>query len=146
MYSWIPTNKEIFDDTFNSIEEAVAEAQKQYDEKYEMYEDNSNNTEIYLMTVHVFNVENYLDNFGESIIDLLDCNLYDFTNNIDSEVYCNNKEEFNKEVKSALLPLIKKYISFNFDAIGDFLDITYNVKTRKYYWKGQEYNNLPIKL
>ena len=39
MYAWMPSNCERFYETYESIEEAVAEAQKQWDEKYEYYEE-----------------------------------------------------------------------------------------------------------
>lgn len=35
IYAWHPSNCDTFYETFDSIEEAVAEAQKQWDEKYE---------------------------------------------------------------------------------------------------------------
>ena len=38
MYAWMPSNCERFCETYGSIEEAVAEAQNQWDEKYEYYD------------------------------------------------------------------------------------------------------------
>lgn len=147
MYAWMPSNREIFDETFDSIEEAVAEAQKQWDEKYEYYEDEDeyDNTEIYLMTVRQYNPETYLERFGENLIDGLDESLADFTSgtSVESEVFCKDVTKFNKAVKEALMPLIKEHLSFHMDMVGEHFNITYNVKTRKYTWKEKEYDSLP---
>lgn len=147
MYAWMPSNCEMFDETYDSIEDAVSEAQKQWDEKYDHYEDEDeyDNTEIYLMTVRQYNPETYLERFGEDLIDGLDESLADFTSGteVDSEVYCKDKSKFNEAVKSALMPLIKKHLTFNMDLVGDILDLTYNVETRKYTWQEKEYDVLP---
>ena len=147
LFAWMPNNCETFDDSFDSIEGAVAEAQKQWDEKYDHYEDEDeyNNTEIYLMTVRQYNPETYLERFGEDLIDMLNEDLSEFTSGteVESKVYCKDKSKFNEAVKSALMPIIKKHLSFNMDLVGDILDLTYNVETRKYTWNGKEFDVLP---
>ena len=76
----MPSNCERFYETYESIEEAVAEAQKQWDEKYEYYEEeDENDTEIFLMVASQFNVEKSLERYGEDLVDYLEEQLYDFT-------------------------------------------------------------------
>lgn len=146
MYAWMPSNCERFDETFDSIEEAVAEAQKQWNEKYEHYEDeDENDPEICLMSVHQFNPEKYVERYGEEFIEKLDEDLGDFTygTEAESEVFCKDVAKFNKAVKEALMPLIKEHLSFHMDMVGSHFNITYNVKTRKYTWEGNEYDVIP---
>lgn len=146
MYAWTPSNCERFNETYDSIEEAVAEAQKQWDEKYEYYEDeDENNTEIILLSVRQFNPEKHVERYGEELIDGLDESLADFTSGteVESEVFCKDVTKFNKAVKEALMPLIKEHLSFHMDMVGEHFNITYNVKTRKYTWNEKEYDVLP---
>ena len=146
MYAWMPSNCERFDETYGSIEEAVAEAQNQWDEKYEYYEEEcENNTEIYLMVARQFNPEDRLNRYGENILDYLEEQLCDFTygTDLDSGVSCSNLVLFNQKVKESLLPLVKEYLTFVDDMVGDILSLTYNVGTRKYYWNGEEYDAVP---
>ena len=146
VYAWIPSNCDIFYDTYNSIEEAVAEAQEQWDEKYEYYEEeNTNNTSIVLMTVSQFNPETYMGGFGEELIERLQEQLDDFTGmcNVDSEIYCSDKTAFNKAVKEVLMPVIKEHLSFHLDQVGHHLTLTYDVETRKYTWEGNEFDEIP---
>ena len=147
LYAWMPSNCELFHETYDSIEEAVEEAQKQWDEKYEYYEDEEeyNNTEISLLSVRQFNPEKHVERYGEELIEKLDEDLGDFTcgTEAESEVYCKDVAKFNKDVKEALMPLIKEHLSFYMDMVGDHFNITYDVKTRKYTWQGKEYDSLP---
>lgn len=146
MYAWMPSNCERFDEAYGSIEEAVAEAQNQWDEKYEYYEeDGENNTEIYLMVARQFNPEDRLNRYGEDLIDYLEDQLCDFTHGTDSDsgVSCSNLVLFNQKVKESLLPLVKEYLNFVDDMVGDILSLTYNVETRKYYWNDEEYDAVP---
>ena len=146
MYAWTPSNCERFYETYGSIEEAVAEAQKQWDEKYEYYEDeDENNTEIILLSVRQLNPEKHVERYGEELIEKLDEDLGDFTcgTEIESEVFCKDVTKFNKAVKEVLMPLIKEHLSFHMDMVGEHFNITYNVKTRKYTWQGKEYDSLP---
>lgn len=146
MYAWMPSNCERFCETYGSIEEAVAEAQNQWDEKYEYYEEEGeNNSEIYLMVARQFNPEGRLNRYGEDLIDYLEDQLCDFTHGTDSDsgVSCSNLVLFNQKVKESLLPLVKEYLTFVDDMVGDILSLTYNVETRKYYWNGIEYDAVP---
>lgn len=146
LYAWMPSNCELFHETYDSIEEAVEEAQKQWDEKYEYYEDeDDNDTEISLMSVRQFNPEKHVERYGEELIEKLDEDLGDFTygTEAESEVYCKDVTKFNKAVKEALMPLIKEHLSFHMDMVGSHFNITYDVKTRKYTWQGKEYDSLP---
>ena len=147
LYAWIPSNCELFHETYDSIEEAVAEAQKQWDEKYEYYEDEEeyNDTEISLLSVRQFNPEKHVERYGEELIEKLDEDLGDFTygTEAESEVYCKDVTKFNKAVKEALMPLIKEHLSFYMDMVGEHFNITYDVKTRKYTWQGKVYDSLP---
>ena len=104
-----------------------------------------NNTEIVLMIVDQFNPETCMEEFGEEIIDKLQGQLDDFTClfNSDSEVICMNKPKFNKAVKDALMPIIKEHLSFHMDQVGNHLNLTYDVKTRKYIYEGKEFDELP---
>ena len=147
LYAWMPSNRELFHETYDSIEEAVAEAQKQWDEKYEYYEDEEeyNNTEISLLSVRQFNPEKHMERYGEELIEKLDEHLGDFTcgTEAESEVDCKDVAKFNKAVKDSLMPLIKEHLSFYMDMVGERFNITYDVKTRKYTWQGKEYDSLP---
>lgn len=146
LYAWMPSNCELFHETYDSIEEAVTEAQKQWDEKYEYYEEeDENDTEISLMSVRQFNPERHVEHYGEELIEKLDEDLGDFTYGTEavSEVFCKDVTKFNKAVKEALMPLIKEHLSFYMDMVGSHFNITYNVKTRKYTWQGKEYDSLP---
>ena len=143
-YAWLPSNCERFYDVYDSIEEAVAEAQKQWDEKYEYYEEEGeNNAEIYLMVAEQFSIEKSLERYGEILVEYLDEQLFDFTSCEDSKVYCRSKDLFNCKVKDALMPIVKECLSFDTDQIGANLTLTYNVETRKYYWNGVEYDSVP---
>lgn len=144
MYAWLPSNCERFYEVYDSIEEAVTEAQKQWDEKYEYYEeDGENNAEIYLMLVEPFSIEKSLEHYGEILVEYLDEQLYDFTLCEDSKVYCSDNDLFNRRIKEALMPIIKECLSFDTDQVGTYLALTYNVDTRKYYWNGEEYDAVP---
>ena len=147
LYAWMPSNCELFHETYDSIEEAVEEAQKQWDEKYEYYEDEEeyNDTEISLLSVRQFNPEKHVERYGEELIEKLDEDLGDFTcgTEAESEVYCKDVAKFNKAVKEALMPLIKEHLSFYMDMVGEHFNITYNVKTREYTWQGNKYDSLP---
>lgn len=146
MYAWMPSNCERFYETYDSIEEAVAEAQNQWDEKYEYYEEEGeNNTEIYLMVARQFNPEDRLSRYGEDLIDYLEDQLCDFVHGTDSDsgVSCSDLVLFNQKVKESLLPLVKEYLTFVDDMVGDILSLTYNVETRKYSWNGEEYDEIP---
>ena len=144
MYSWLPSNRERFYEVYDSIEEAVAEAQKQWDEKYEYYEEEGeNNTEICLMVVEQFSIEKSLECYGEILVEYLDEQLFDFTSCEDSQVYCRSIDLFNKKIKDSLMPIVKECLSFDTDQIGSYLSLTYNVETRKYYWNGEEYDSVP---
>lgn len=146
MYAWMPSNCERFYETYGSIEEAVAEAQNQWDEKYEYYEEEGeNNSEIYLMVARQFNPEGRLNRYGEDLIDYLEDQLCDFTHGTDSDpgVSCSNLVLFNQKVKESLIPLVKEYLTFVDDMVGDILSLTYNVETCKYCWNGEEYDAVP---
>ena len=146
MYAWMPSNCERFYETYDSIEEAVVEAQKQWDEKYEYYEEEEeNNAEIYLMVARQFNPEDRLDRYGENLIEYLEDQLYDFAHGTDSDtgVCCSNLVLFNQKVKESLIPLVKEFLNFQDDMVGDILTLTYNVETRKYTWNGEEYDVIP---
>lgn len=144
MYAWMPSNCERFDETYDSIEEAVVEAQKQWDEKYEYYEEEEeNNTEIYLMVVSQFNIEKSLECYGETLVEYLDEQLFDFTSLEDSRVYCRYNNVFNQKIKEALMPIVKECLTFETDQVGHILSLTYNVETRKYSWNGEEYDVIP---
>lgn len=144
MYAWLPSNCERFYEVYDSIEEAVAEAQNQWNEKYEYYEEEGeNNTEIYLMVVDQFNIEKSMGCYGEILLEYLDEQLFDFTSFEDSKVSCKCKELFNQKVKEALIPIIKECLSFDTDQVGNILTLTYNVDTRKYNWNGEEHDAVP---
>lgn len=146
VYAWMPSNCDTFDETYDSIEEAVAEAQNQWNEQYEYYEEDAeNDTQIALMVVKQFNPEKYMERFGEELIEKLQEQLDDFTCfcDIDSEIFCKDKNEFNKAVKEALMPIIKEHLSFYMDQVGDHLDLTYDVKTKKYTYEGKEFDSIP---
>ena len=146
MYAWMPSNCERSYETYDSIEEAIAEAQNQWDEKYEYYEEeDENNTEIHLMVARQFNPEDRLSRYGEDLIDYLEDQLCDFTHGTDSDsgVSCSDLVLFNRKVKESLLPLVKEFLRFQDDMVGDILSLNYNVETRKYSWNGEEYDEIP---
>ncbi len=144
MYAWLPSNCERFYEIYDSIEEAVVEAQKQWNEKYEYYEEEGeNNTEIYLMVVSQFNIEKSLECYGETLVEYLDEQLFDFTSFEDSRVYCRYNNVFNQKIKEALMPIVKECLTFEADQVGHILLLTYNVETRKYSWNGEEYDVIP---
>ena len=144
MYAWMPSSCERFYETYGSIEEAVEDAQRQWDEKYEFYEEEGeNNAEIYLMVVEQFNVEKSLERYGEILVDYLDEQLFDFTSCDDSNVSCKCADLFNQKVKEALMPIVRECLSFDTDKVGHHLTLTYNVEIRKYCWNGVEYDAIP---
>lgn len=144
IYSWMPENSEMFYDVFDSIEEAVKDAQKQWDEKDGFYYDGDGHyhysTVIHLMRVRRFNPEKHLDEFGDTVIDYLQEQLDGFTSGCegDPQVAVKDADEFNLAVKQALLPLVRKHLFSYFDMVGDTLTLEYDVKNRKYLLNGEE--------
>lgn len=143
LFSWKPKNLDIFLETYDSIEEAVKDAQEQFDSKLGLYDEVSeyNSTVIHLMRVRKFNPEKQLDEFGDDVIDYLQMQLEGFTSGCggDAQVEVRDSDAFNLAVKQALLPIIDKHLSFYFDMVGDVLTLEYDLNKRKYVLDGKEY-------
>lgn len=153
-FTWLPENCETFYEVYDSIEECIAEAQKQFDERYEYYEyeddedfdeSDKNSTIITVSKVVDYDMDKFIDSIPDMIVDRLEDKHYDFTGvtDIESEVYVDKFDEYKKEVIDALTPIIKKRLSVYPSQVGQALNFTYNVKTRKYIYEEQEYDELP---
>lgn len=113
-YSWFPENGNC-PDLFNSIKEAIADAQHKYDEEYEEYEDKDETSEIISVgSVRHFDMQEAVKVIVDNIEDYIGEQLHDFTFGCDFESECyvskKDKETFTKEAIDALLPIIEKYV------------------------------------
>lgn len=112
-YSWFPENGNC-PDLFNSIEEAIAHAQQEY-EKFENKEDASKI--ISIGSVRHFDMQKAVEVVVDNIEDYIGEQLYDFSFGCDFEYECyvskKDQETFTKEAVNALLPIIEKYVFVN---------------------------------
>ena len=112
-YSWFPENGNC-PDLFNSIEEAIAHAQQEY-EKFENKEDASKI--ISIGSVRHFDFRDATESVVDSIEDIMYNVVDDFVFGCDMENECaiseKDKVSFKKEATEALLPIIEKYVFIN---------------------------------
>lgn len=116
-YSWFPENGNC-PDLFNSIEEAIADAQHKYDEEYEEYEDKDETSEIISIGyVRHFDMQKAVKIIVDNIEDCIGEQLHDFSSGCDFESECyvskKDQETFAKEAVDALLPIVEKYVFVN---------------------------------
>ncbi|NDV93492.1 hypothetical protein D0T84_00980 [Dysgonomonas sp. 521] len=116
-YSWFPENGNCTD-LFDSIEEAIKDAQHKYDEGYEEFEDKDESSPIISIgSVRHFDVQKSVNIIVDNIEDYIGEQLHDFSSGCDFESECyvsrKDKETFAKEAVQALLPIVEKYVFVN---------------------------------
>lgn len=115
-YSWFPDNASICEDIYNSQEEAIADAQKRFDNEDHPYEDGDMYTSpvISVGRVRTFNIKDAVTNFLESIEDHIGDQMCNFASGCDTEAECSIQEKdrksFLEEASTALYPIAKKYL------------------------------------
>jgi hypothetical protein len=106
---------------FNSIEEAIADAQDQWDNEYEEFEyrkeDDVSNI-IHVGPVYWFDWEKAVRSVVMDIDNSMDNGpFYDFAGGVDDDTECgiirNKNEEFYEKATAALLPIVKEYFFIN---------------------------------
>jgi hypothetical protein len=117
-YSWFPKGGNCYD-VFDSIEKAVEDAQRRYDNEDEPYEDGGEyiSSFIYIGTVRYFDMEDAVKTIVESIEDDIYEQMIDLSFGCDLETECQilkkDKEIFIKEATQSLLPIVEKYVYIN---------------------------------
>lgn len=117
-FSWFPDNGNC-PDVFNSIEDAIADAQSRYDKGDYPYEDGDEYTShiIGVGSVRYFDFKNAVETIAESIEDNIYEQMSDFASGCDFECECyvskEEKEAFINEAVTALLPIVEKYVFVN---------------------------------
>jgi hypothetical protein len=115
-YSWYP-EEGICPDVFDSIEEAVGDAQNRYDNGDEPYEDEYTPAIICVGPVRRFDMEDAVKTIVEEIEDNIYEQIFDFSFGCEIESECQilkkDKEIFIKEATQALLPIVEKYVYVN---------------------------------
>lgn len=136
-YTWLPVNQGTFSNTFQSIEDAIADAQDKFDKEYEEYEDGDeyNSHIITIGEVERYNVKSAVESIVDDIHDNLESDISDFAFGMDYEseaqILEQHKSEFKEQAVNALLPLIEKY--FYFSPQMKSIEINqYNLKERKF--------------
>ncbi|SFK99343.1 hypothetical protein SAMN05216357_11054 [Porphyromonadaceae bacterium KH3CP3RA] len=116
-FSWFPEDGNC-PDVFDSIEDAVKDAQSKYDEKRDEFDKYSDNSEIINVGVVRFfdlkmAVKTFLYDLRDNIWDQHD----DFAFGCDCDRECHisdkDKEIFTEEALNALYPLVEKYFFVN---------------------------------
>jgi hypothetical protein len=113
-YSWFAENGDCHD-VFDSVEEAIEDAQHRYDEEWEEFEYRDEVLPVaYIGPVKFFNMENAVKTIVEGIEDNIGDMLYEFIGACDFDAECyvskKDKDAFVKEATQALLPIVKKYV------------------------------------
>jgi hypothetical protein len=117
-YSWFPKGGNC-PDVFDSIGEAVRDAQHRYNNGDDPYEDGDEYTPaiIYVGPARSFDMENAVKVIVEEIEDNIGEQMVDFSFGCDFEAECQilkkDKEIFIKEATQALLPIVEKYVYIN---------------------------------
>lgn len=117
MYAWCPSNLSTFSEVFETIEDAIENAQTCYDNKTGYYENSQNSPIIIVGNVVSFDLEKFVRNYVNSFKDYLTDSLESFSFGANVEVECfildkNKEKEFEEKSVKSLLPLIKKYFYY----------------------------------
>lgn len=134
-YTWYPENADRFNDTYDSIEDAIEDAQDRFDNQCEEYDDEDNSCIINIGEVEHFNVRAAVESIVDDIQDNLECSIDDFASGIDweteAQILKKDKDTFKEEATNALLPIVEKY--FHFSPEMKSWDIKqYDLKEKKY--------------
>ncbi|MDR3141941.1 MAG: hypothetical protein LBU37_09490 [Tannerellaceae bacterium] len=117
-YSWFPKDGNCYE-IFDSIEDAIKDAQCRYNNRDDPYEDRDEYTSsvIYAGTLRRFDMGNAVKKIVEGIEDDMYDQMSDFSSGCDAESECyvrkKDKEVFIKEAVQALLPIVEKHVFIN---------------------------------
>lgn len=135
-YSWFSENSGMVD-TYDTIEEAIADAQDRYDSCDEPFEE-SDCSSIYVGEVSSFNLKEAL----KDIVRNLDYQIYHesmpkFADAFDGECECSlriDRDVFASEIADALLPIVEKHLYiYPFDLCSN--DGEYDLEKREWIRK-----------
>lgn len=85
-YTWYPDNQERFSEVFDSIEQAIENAQKKFDLKVDEYDgDEENSSVIIIGLVEKFIIKSAVESIVDDIQDNLECSISDFAFGMDWE-------------------------------------------------------------
>lgn len=134
-YTWYPENSDRFNDTYDSIEDAIEDAQDRFDNQCEEYEDEDNSHIINIGEVEHFNIRAAVESIVDDIQDNLECSINDFAYGMDweteAQILKKDKDTFKEEAINVLLPIVEKY--FHFSPEMKSWDIKqYDLKEKKY--------------
>lgn len=136
-YSWFPENGTC-PDTYDSIEEAIKDAQSRYDngiEEFEEFDDEDTSPIISVGVVRNFDLKDATGDVVDGIEDTMYSLFDDFLFGCDADNGCyiseKDKADFRKEAIDALYPVIEKYVFFNPQWICT-PTCKYDLKNRKY--------------
>jgi len=116
-YSWFPENGNCLE-VYDTIWDAVKDAQHRYDEQYEEFEDREAISPIISVgPVRRFNMESAIGTIVDSIEDSVWEQVHDMAFGCDIDPECRilveDEQTFKKEAIAALLPLAEKYLHIN---------------------------------
>ena len=117
-FSWFPKDGTC-PDVFNSIDDAIKDAQERYDKGSEPFEDGDEYVPpvINVGTVRYFDFKDATEKIVDGIEDDIYEQMSDFNFGCDFESECyisrKDKEAFKKEAIEALLPIVDKYVFVN---------------------------------
>ena len=138
MYTWCPCNLLTFSETFNSEEDAIANAQFCYDNKIGYYCDDNciNSQDIFVGEVLEFDLEKNINLFMEQFNDFMLSRLKEFSDglSVKCDIFSNNNgniECFKTEAAKALTLLARKNIIFYPPMITENCT-KYSLKYKKY--------------
>lgn len=117
-YTWYPDNQERFSEVFDSIKEAIENAQEKFDSKADAYEvDEENSSVIIIGLVERFNIKSAVESIVDDIQENLECSINDFAFGSDweseAQILDKHKVEFKEKTVDALYPLIEKFFYFS---------------------------------
>ena len=113
-YSWYPDGG-YCEETYKSIEDAISDAQKRFDNMESPYEDGDEyvSSLINVGEVQYFDVKKAVINFLESIEDNIGDELSSFCSGIDGEAECyissKDRKAFLSKATEVLYPIVKKH-------------------------------------
>lgn len=135
-YTWYPDNQERFSEVFDSIEQAIENAQKKFDLKVDEYDgDEENSSVIIIGLVEKFIIKSAVESIVDDIQDNLECSISDFAFGMDweseAQILDKHKAEFKEKAVDALSPLIEKYFHFS-PEMKSIPVLKYNLEKKKY--------------
>lgn len=117
-YTWYPDNQGRFSEVFDSIEEAIENAQEKFDSKVDEYEvDEENSSVIIIGLVERFNIKSAVQSIVDDIQENLEYSINDFAFGSDweseAQILDKHKVEFKEKTVDTLYLLIKKFFYFS---------------------------------